>query len=68
MTFDPQGEYLSVGDHNGRVIIFKFTEADEDGFPHLGFYDEIEAFEIDYDFAGLIDIPTKVNALTWVPN
>jgi hypothetical protein len=68
LTFDHSGQYLSVGDHYGRVIIFKFKEADAEGLPYLNFYDEILAFEPDYDFAGLIEIPSTINALTWVPN
>ena len=68
LTFDHSGQYLSVGDHYGRVIIFKCKEADEEGLPHLGYYDEILAFEPDYDFAGLIEIPSTINALAWVPN
>ena len=68
LTFDHSGNYLSVGDHDGRVIIFKFMEADAEGLPHLGFYDEILAFEPDYDYAGLIEIPSTINALAWVPH
>ncbi len=68
LTFDQSGHYLSVGDHDGRVIIFKFKESDDLGLPHLGFYYEILAFEPDYDYAGLIEIPSTINALTWVPN
>ena len=67
MSFDHLGDYLSVGDHDGRVIIFKFTDKDEDGYPNLSFYDEILAFDPDYDYAGLIEIPPKVNALSWIP-
>lgn len=68
LTFDHSGHYLSVGDHCGRVIIFKCKEADAEGLPHLDYYDEIFAFEPDYDYAGLIEIPSTINALTWVPN
>lgn len=67
MNFDKLGDYLTVGDHDGRVIIFKYTSKDEDGYPHLSFYDEIIAFDPDYDYAGLIEIPPKINALAWIP-
>lgn len=33
LTFDPSGQYLIVGDHYGRVIIFKFKEANDEGLP-----------------------------------
>lgn len=68
LTFDHSGQYLSVGDHDGRVIIFKFKEEDAERLPHMNFYYEILAFEPDYDFSGLIEIPSTINALTWVPN
>lgn len=26
MTFDKEGKFLSVGDHDGRVVVFSFVE------------------------------------------
>ena len=68
LTFDHTGNFLTAGDHDGRVIIFKFNEFDDEGYPHLSFYDEILAFEPDYDYAGLIEIPPVINSVAWVPD
>jgi hypothetical protein len=43
LIFDPSGTYLSLGDNDGRLILFKYS-LDEDGYPHLSYHDEIDAF------------------------
>lgn len=99
MTFDKQGKYLSVGDHEGRICIFSVTSKDETdfqssddeendpnertgmtddehnqqqrgsrtkSFPHLQYFEEIFAFEHEFNYQKSIEIMPKITALEWL--
>ncbi len=71
MTFDREGNYLTVGDNDGRVVIFKFHESqvdEDDPYPYIDFYDEIIAFDPDYDCAKMIEIAPSITGLSWLPS
>jgi len=61
---------LSLGDHDGRIVISSFCEKyDEEcgrTLPHLQFFDEIYAFDMEFNFQKLIEVPPKVNAIEWL--
>jgi hypothetical protein len=75
MTFDKEGGFLSVGDHDGRVVIFTYVEPSlemrmenvnpdirqtpedlESKYPKLEFFEEIFAFDPEFNFQKCVDV------------
>jgi hypothetical protein len=71
-----------VGDHDGRLVIFTYKEVEEDissivdqseereplkaQVPQLQFFDEIFAFEMEFNIQKCIDIMPKITAIEWL--
>lgn len=67
MTFDKEGKFLSVGDNDGRIVVFTIKDDEkENGMPQLQFFEEIFAFDYEFNSQKSIDISAKVTALEWV--
>lgn len=68
LTFDKSGKYLSVGDHDGRIVIFTFNDTAEGARvpPQLQFYEEIFAFEPEFQFQDIIEITPKITSIEWL--
>lgn len=67
MTFDKEGRFLSVGDNDGRIVVFSFKEDDDfKGMPQLQFFEEIFAFDPEFNSQKCIDIAPRVTALEWL--
>lgn len=93
LTFDKEGLFLSVGDHDGRIVVFSFkisdegpglkklsgdlhpAEDEEEGerhsprpqqSPQLQFFEEIFAFDPEFNFQKSIEVSQQVTALEWM--
>ena len=65
MKFDCHGNFLSVGDKGGRIIIFEriVNENDEDDFDYLM---EFQSHEKEMDVLNSSDTSETVTAIQWV--
>ena len=67
IRFDKTGDYLSVGDRGGRIIVFKRLIHKKR--PHLidyGYFTEFQSHEQEFDVLKSMDIDEKINQIEWV--
>ena len=56
IQFDRQGDFLSVGDLGGRIIIFERTKNDK-GEPDFEYLTEFQAHEKTFDTLNSCEVP-----------
>lgn len=67
MNFDKQGDYLSVGDKGGWVIIFKRVKNKKKSWvDDFEYFSEFQSHEPGFDYLKSTEIEEKVNAIEWV--
>lgn len=67
MNFDKQGDYLSVGDKGGRVIVFKRVKNKKKSrVDDFEYFSEFQSHEPGFDYLKSTEIEEKVNSIEWV--
>lgn len=64
MAFDKFGQFISVGDRGGRVIVFQRVV--EDGVTDFDYLTEFQSHESAFDPLNSTQIPEKLNAMEWL--
>ena len=65
LQFDRQGDYLSVGDLGGRMIIFERVK-DEKGEIDFEYLTEFQAHEKTFDTLNSCEVPEELTAIEWI--
>lgn len=69
LAFDQTGDYISVGDKGGRVILFKksqnSTKAGAKGIDY-SYFSELQSHESEFDELKSIEIEEKINRIEWL--
>ena len=68
MRFDPSGQFLAVGDNNGRVILFEHNEQIQKKKTRFAmkYIEEFQSHEKEFDQLKSTDIEEKINAIEWI--
>ena len=67
IDFDRTGEFLSVGDNGGRVIIFqRMVIKKKSNLVEFGYYTEFQSHDQEFDVLKSVDIEEKINAVEWI--
>lgn len=66
MSFDKRGDYLSVGDRGGRVIIFE--RKIENGQEDFDYFTEFQSHTKTYDTLLSSDISEQIKSIEWLNN
>lgn len=67
LSFDKTGEYLSVGDKGGRVIVFKRIRSKKKSrVDDYEYFTEFQSHEPGFDYLKSAEIEEKINAIEWV--
>ena len=65
ITFDKRGNYLSVGDRGGRIIIFEKVK-NEQGLDDFDYFTEFQAHTKSFDVLNSSDISEEITAIEWL--
>jgi serine/threonine-protein phosphatase 2A regulatory subunit B len=69
INFDKTGEFLSVGDKGGRVIIFKRIRSKKKSrVDDFEYFTEFQSHEPGFDYLKSAEIEEKINAIEWINN
>ena len=66
IAFDKSGEFLAVGDHGGRVIIFRYANLKSSRYFDYKYFAEIQSHEPDFDHLKSIELNEKINSLEFL--
>jgi len=66
ITFDKRGDFLSVGDRGGRVIIFE--RKCEQGVDDFDYFTEFQSHTKSFDTLNSTDISEEVTGIEWLNN
>ena len=69
LTFDQTGEFISVGDKGGRIILFKKSASSSKSGAKLldyDYYNEFQSHESEFDELKSIEIEEKINRIEWL--
>lgn len=66
ITFCKRGDYLSVGDRGGRVIIFERKV--EQGVEDFDYFTEFQSHSKAFDVLNSTDISEQITAIEWLNN
>lgn len=69
LTFDQTGEYISVGDKGGRIILFKKCQSSsKSGSKYIDYeyFNEFQSHESEFDELKSIEIEEKINRIEWL--
>jgi serine/threonine-protein phosphatase 2A regulatory subunit B len=66
VSFDSTGQFLSVGDNFGRVIVFNRAEDEKTKIPEYRFITELRAQQDDFDVLRSEKIEPKIVDIKWV--
>lgn len=68
MKFDPSGDFLAVGDQNGRIILFEQFEQPNMKKARFAvkYAEEFQSHEKEFDQLKSTDIEEKINSIEWV--
>lgn len=67
ISFDQTGEYLSVGDKGGRVIVFKRIRSKKRSrVDDYEYFTEFQSHEPGFDYLKSAEIEEKINSLEWI--
>lgn len=64
VSFDPTGEFLSLGYQCGQVVIFK-NQVESDSFK---IHTQFESHASEFDSLTSLDIKENINKISWVKN
>jgi len=67
LSFDDTGNYLAVGDHGGRVVIFKQAETKATKHLEYEFWIEFQSHESEFDYLKSVEIEERINQIKWLP-
>ena len=67
LTFDQTGDFISVGDKGGRIILFKKFQGSKSGSKHIDYeyYNEFQSHESEFDELKSVAIEEKINRIEW---
>jgi serine/threonine-protein phosphatase 2A regulatory subunit B len=68
ISFDKTGNYLAVGDHGGRVIIFKYIDLKNSRYFDYRYFTEIQSHEPEFDHLKSIELDEKINSIEFINN
>lgn len=68
IAFDKTGNYLAVGDHGGRVIIFKYIDLKNSRYFDYRYFTEIQSHEPEFDHLKSIELDEKINSIEFIKN
>jgi serine/threonine-protein phosphatase 2A regulatory subunit B len=69
IAFDKTGEFLSVGDRGGRVIIFKRSrQKKKSRVDEFDYFNEFQSHEPGFDYLKSTEIEEKINSIEWINN
>jgi serine/threonine-protein phosphatase 2A regulatory subunit B len=69
IEFDKTGEFLSVGDKGGRVIVFKRIRSKKKSrVDDFEYFTEFQSHEPGFDYLKSAEIEEKINAMEWINN
>lgn len=68
LSFDKSGDYLTVGDRAGRLILFQrnLHTKSKTPFNEFVYLTEIQSHYKEFDFLQSVDIEEKINCIEWV--
>ena len=66
IVFDKRGEYLSVGDRGGRVIVFE--RKNEQGLDDFDYFTEFQSHTKSFDTLNSTDISEEITGIEWLNN
>jgi len=67
MSFDTTGNYLSLGDKAGRLIIFQRNpNKNKKGGVEFQYFAELQSHMREFDYLKSADIEEKINAIQWL--
>lgn len=67
LAFDKTGEYLSVGDNGGRVIVFKRIRSKKRSrVDDYEYFAEFQSHEPGFDYLKSAEIEEKINSIEWI--
>jgi len=68
IAFDKTGNYLAVGDHGGRVIVFKYIDLKNSRYFDYRYFTEIQSHEPEFDHLKSIELDEKINSIEFINN
>ncbi|KAJ5079435.1 protein phosphatase pp2a regulatory subunit b [Anaeramoeba ignava] len=70
LAFDKTGDYVAVGDHGGRIILFSNNQNTQNKKKSIEykFLCEFQSHSSQFDYLKSVDIEEKVNRIQWLPN
>ena len=68
MCFDRSGDFLSLGDRAGRLIIFERngTRRSRKGHCEFSYLTELQSHTKEFDFLKSVDVEERVNSIEWL--
>jgi len=66
ISFCKRGDFLSVGDRGGRVIIFEHKN--EQGLEDFDYYTEFQSHSKSFDVLNSTEITEEITAIEWLNN
>ena len=69
LAFDQTGDYISVGDKGGRIILFKKAQGSAKSgskFIDYAYFNEFQSHESEFDELKSIEIEEKINRIEWL--
>lgn len=69
LAFDQTGDYISVGDKGGRIILFKRAQGTSKGSSKVidyGYFNEFQSHESEFDELKSTEIEEKINRIEWL--
>lgn len=68
LAFDQTGDYISVGDKGGRVILFKKSQGSKSSGKSIdyAYFSEIQSHESEFDELKSVEIEEKINRIEWL--
>ena len=70
MSFDRSGDFLSLGDRAGRLIIFEKNAAkrSKKGHCEFSYLTELQSHTKEFDFLKSVDVEERINSIEWLKN
>jgi serine/threonine-protein phosphatase 2A regulatory subunit B len=68
IAFDKSGNYLAVGDHGGRVIVFKYVDLKNSRYFDYRYFTEMQSHEPEFDHLKSIELDEKINVIEFLNN
>ncbi len=68
MAFNKTGDYITLGDNAGRLIVFQQNtiQKAKKRYEEFNYITEIQSHYKDFDYLKSVDIEERINAIEWL--